>query len=388
MIYRHLTAMLLRDLNWSPIIGLVGSRQVGKTTLAQHIRPQLPNPSIYLDLELQDDWRKLEFAQEYLGAHADKTVIIDEVQVRPELFPLLRGLIDQDRRPGRFILLGSASPHLIRQNTETLAGRIAYHELSPFSYSEIKGTVSLEKHWLMGGFPGALLAPSPVIARKWMSDFTDTFIFRDLLRLGFTIPEPLLRNLLSMLSHLNGNLLNVADLAKSLGVTQPTVQKYLELLEGSFLLRRLAPYFSNASKRLVKSPKVYLRDTGLLHNLFRTFDLEALQGHPGLGHSWEGYVIEQVIREAPEFSDFFFYRTQNGAEIDLLIQSPGGRLIGIEVKYGSEPSISKGFHQSRQDLGLYKAYVITLGSEVIRRDPTLMVCPLAHFLTEELPLIE
>lgn len=388
MIERLLAQKILRDLSWSPIVGLVGSRQVGKTTLVKHLQSQIPKPTLYLDLELREDWFKLEDAQTYLSGHANKCVIIDEIQVRPELFALLRALTDQKRVPARFILLGSASPHIVKLNTETLAGRIAYHELPPFSFSEIRDRFSQEEHWLRGGFPSSLLAAEDFISRKWLSDFTETFIHRDLSRLGFAIPEGLLRNMLSMLAHLHGGVFNASALAASLGVTQPTVNKYLELLEGSFLTRRLPPYFVNLGKRLTKSPKLYLRDSGLLHNLLRVFDMEHLRGNPAVGVSWEGYVIEQIIREAPEFSDFYYYRTQHGAEVDLLLITPKGKKVCVEIKFSVAPVISKGFYQSVADLQPDFSYVITPGGERFDRSDGLRICPLSVFLEKELPTLE
>ncbi len=385
MIERLLTQKILRDLTWSPIVGLVGSRQVGKTTLVKHLQSQIAKPSLYLDLELREDWFKLEDAQTYLAGHADKCVIIDEIQVRPELFALLRALTDQKREPARFILLSSASPHIVKLNTETLAGRIAYHELPPFSYSEVRSLFSQEEHWLRGGFPGSLLAPEVLISRKWLDDFTETFIHRDLSRLGFVVPAGLVRNMLSMLAHLHGSMFNASALAASLGVTQPTVNKYLELLEGSFLIRRLPPYFANLGKRLTKSPKLYLRDSGLLHYLLRVFDMEHLRGNPAVGASWEGYVLEQIIREAPEFSDFYYYRTQNGAEVDILMITPKGKKVCIEIKFSVSPSISKGFYQSIEDLQSDFNYVITPSGERFDRSDGLRICPLSVFLEQELP---
>ena len=385
MIERLLSKKILRDLAWSPIVGLVGSRQVGKTTLVKHLQSQIPKASIYLDLELREDWFKLEDAQSYLSGHADKCVIIDEIQVRPELFALLRALTDQQREPARFLLLGSASPHIVKMNTETLAGRIAYHELPPFSYSEINAQFTQEQHWLRGGFPGSLLTPEPFISRKWLDDFTETFIHRDLSRLGFTVPAGLLRNMLSMLAHLHGGQLNVSNLAASLGIAQQTTNKYLELIEASFLIRRIQPYFANFGKRLTKSPKIYIRDSGLLHYLLRVFDLENLRGNPAVGPSWEGYVIEQIIREAPEFTDFFYYRTQNGAEVDCLLVTPSGKKICIEIKFSVAPVISKGFHHSIADLQPAASYVITPGGERFERNDGLVVCPLSIFLESELP---
>lgn len=387
MIERMLSYRILRDLAWSPIIGLVGSRQVGKTTLVKHLQSRIGKPSLYLDLELQEDWFKLEDAQSYLAGHADKCVIIDEVQIRPELFALLRALTDQQRIPARFILLGSASPHIVKLNTETLAGRIAYHELSPFSFSEVRGLFSQEEHFVHGGFPGALLAPESFISRKWLDDFTETFIHRDLARLGFAVPAGILKNMLSMLAHLHGSPLNVSALATSMGVSQPTANKYLELLEGSFLIRRLPPYFINMGKRLTKAPKMYLRDSGMLHYLLRVFDMESLRGNPAVGTSWEGYVIEQIIREAPEFSEFFYYRTHHGAEVDLLMITPKGEKVCIEIKFSVAPTISKGFYQSLADIQPKFKYVITPGGEKFDRADGLRICPLSLFLLEELPAL-
>lgn len=387
MIERMLTYRILRDLAWSPIIGLVGSRQVGKTTLIKHLQSRIGKPSLYLDLELQEDWFKLEDAQSYLAGHADKCVIIDEVQIRPELFALLRALTDQQRIPARFILLGSASPHIVKLNTETLAGRIAYHELSPFSFSEVRELFSQEEHFVHGGFPGSLLAPESFISRKWLDDFTETFIHRDLARLGFAVPAGILKNMLSMLAHLHGSPLNVSALATSMGVSQPTANKYLELLEGSFLIRRLPPYFINMGKRLTKAPKMYLRDSGMLHYLLRVFDMESLRGNPAVGTSWEGYVIEQIIREAPEFSEFFYYRTHHGAEVDLLMITPKGEKVCIELKFSVAPTISKGFYQSVTDIQPKFKYVITPGGERFDRADGLRICPLSLFLLEELPAL-
>ncbi len=388
MIERLITTKILRDLNWSPIIGLVGSRQVGKTTLARYLQTQITKPTIYLDLELTEDWFKLTDAQAYLSGHEDKCVVIDEIQIRPELFALLRALTDQKREPARFILLGSASPHIVKLNTETLAGRIAYHELSPFSYSEIKMLYSQEEHWLRGGFPNALLATEAFISRKWLDDFVETFIHRDLARLGFTVSANLVRNILSMLAHVHGGQLNTSALANSLGLTHPTVNKYLELMEGSFLIRRLPPYFKNVGKRLVKSPKLYIRDTGLLHYLLRIFSYEQLRGNPAIGASWESYVIEQIIREAPEFTDFYYYRTQNGAEVDLVMITPNGKIVCIEIKVSASPTITKGFYQSISDLQPQYKYVLTPSGECFDRADGLRICPLSIFLEKELPLLD
>ncbi len=388
MIKRILQQKVVRDLEWSPVVGIIGPRQVGKTTLVKSLEINNLKPFLYLDLELQEDLYKLRDAQSYLEQHQEKCIIIDEIQIKPELFALLRALTDKKREPARFIVLGSASPSIIKQKTETLAGRISYHELTPFSLGEVKDVVKQEEHWLKGGFPNALLASNMMFTRKWLNDFIETFIFRDIVNLGFQIPSNVLKNMLSMIAHFHGNLMNTSSLSNSLGISHPTTQKYIDLLEGSFLIRRLMPYHINIGKRLTKSPKIYFRDSGLLHSLMRIADLDSLYGNPVVGASWEGYVIEQIIREAPEFSEFYFYRTSNGAELDLFMISPSGRKIGFEIKFSITPIISKGFYISCEDLNIEKAYVITPRGERYVRNDNLVICPLETFLEKELPLLE
>ncbi len=387
MIQRRATVSILESLSFFPVVGIIGSRQVGKTTLAKHLQTLLHKESLYLDLELSSDYQKLADAQGYLSQHFDKCVFIDEIQVRPELFALLRALVDQQREPARFVILGSASPYIVKNNSETLAGRIAYHELAPFTWSEINTLSDWRTHWFRGGFPNALLAPSDTLSQRWLGDFTDTFVERDLQRLRFDVPAPVLRRLLFMVGHLHGTLLNQSQIGQSLGVTQPTVNRYLELLEGSFLIRRLSPWFRNAQKRLVKTPKIYFRDSGLLHRLWGLPDLESLYGHPSMGASWEGYVIEQIIQEAGEFSEFFFYRTQNGAEADLVWITPKNKLVCIEIKFSSAPVISKGFYQSVEDLQPDFKYIIVPQGETFNKPGALRVCALQDFLEKEMPLL-
>jgi len=383
MIHRSISQKILESLTWSPAVGIIGPRQVGKTTLVKHIAGQVKKPTIYLDLELTSDRKKLEDAESYLIGHENKCVIIDEVQLMPDLFALLRALIDRQREAGRFILLGSAAPHIVRQVTETLAGRITYYELFPFSRSEVSPIIDMKQHWLYGGFPEALLARHKQISRKWLDDFVETFIQRDLSRLGYTLPTSTMRRLITMLAHLNGDLLNASNLGRSLGITSPTVAKYLEILNGSFLVRQLPPFHVNLKKQLVKSPKIYLRDTGLLHHLLRIYDYEQLLSHPAVGNSWETFVIEQIIRESPEFSDFFFYRTRSGAEIDLLILRPDGKRWGIEIKFSNAPKVSKGFYYSLEDIQADRGFIITPGSETYPHKGT-KVGSLDWFLREVL----
>jgi len=384
MITRKVITRVLEDLSFFPIVGIIGSRQVGKTTLAKIIQDKIAQPVVFLDLELESDLKKLEDAETYLKQHLDKCVIIDEIQRLPKLFPLLRALVDLKRTAGRYLILGSASPSLVKDSSETLAGRIAYIELSPLSLSEIYPDISMRTHWLRGGFPDALLAPDLKFTWRWLENFLRTFAERDLRELGYEIPPARIKLILKMLSHLNSQTLNATQLAGSMGVSQPTVKRYLDLLEGGFIITRLQPYFSNVGKRLVKSPKVYFRDSGFFHQLANIYELESLYGHPLIGSSWEAYVVEQIKRAVTESWEFYFYRTHQGAEIDLLLVTPKGKMIGIEIKYSNAPSVSKGFYNCIEDLNIDKAYIITPESDTYSKNKNVMVCSLLHFLQHEL----
>jgi uncharacterized protein len=388
MIQRNLTSEITKALTYFPVVGIIGPRQVGKTTLAKQLLSELTRPSIYLDLELDEDIARLGNAQAYLQSHQDKCVVIDEIQLMPRLFALLRALIDQNRVPARFIILGSASPTLIRHSSETLAGRIAYNELAPLSLKEIEPEgISQNDHWFRGGFPNALLAPASDISAMWLRNFTNTFMEKDLRAMGYDISLPTMIKLYRMVAHIHGQLLNMSGLAASLGVSQPTVSKYLNLLEGGFLIHLLQPYYVNLGKRLVKSPKIYFRDTGILHQLAGIANLEALQGNLLLGASWEGYVIEQIRRVAGEAWQYYFYRTQVGAEMDLILISPAGKMTCIEIKYAVSPSLSKGFYQSLEDLKPHFQYVIVPTGTPYFLNEQLKICSLSDFLTHELALI-
>ena len=379
MIYRLLEKRLLEDLGYFPVVVLLGPRQVGKTTLAQTIRTQLPTESLYLDLELTTDMELLRNAESFLNSHADTCIILDEVQRKPDLFPLIRALVDQQRRPGRFLLLGSASPDLIKQSSDSLAGRVSYLELTPFALTEIKGEFTWQEHWLKGGFPIPLLTPSNRMAARWINNFIATFVERDLRGLGYQLTAPTLERFLRMLTTVHGNLLNLSDLARSMGQTHPTISHYLDLLEGGFLIHRLQPYFTNLTKRLVKSPKLYIRDSGILHRLARINTTDELQHHILIGASWEGYVIEQLRRTASE-TEFYFYRTQAGAECDLLVVLPDGRKACIEIKYADVPTLKKGFYVSLEDIGADFAYVITPNSRTYQLDKRITVMSLPNFM--------
>jgi uncharacterized protein len=388
MIKRFVAEDVLDSLNAFPIAGIIGPRQVGKTTLAKQLVTQISRPSIYMDLELPEDATRLKNAQAYLQSHEDKCVIIDEIQLLPELFLLLRALVDQNRVPGRFMILGSASPSLIRQSSETLAGRIAYTQLAPLSLSEIADTnISQDKHWFYGGFPDALLASSEKIAIKWLDNFLATFLEKDLRALGYEVSTQTLSKLYRMVAYIHGQILNVNMLSQSLGVSNPTVGKYLDLIEGGFLIRRLEPFYVNIGKRLVKAPKIYFRDTGILHQLLSIPTFDTLLGHNLIGASWEGYVIEQIQRAVLGRWQFFYYRTQAGAEIDLILISPNGKMIAIEIKYSLAPSLSRGFYQSIIDLTPDYQYVIIPSGSAYFFNKDLKICSLIDFLTVELPTL-
>ncbi|WP_421825686.1 ATP-binding protein [Larkinella sp.] len=387
MIYRQLTHRITQDLSFFPTLGLIGPRQVGKTTLAKSLEGKLNKPILYLDLELSTDQQKLTDAETYLKQHFDKCVVLDEIQRMPDLFPLLRALIDQKREPARYLLLGSASPELIRNSSESLAGRISYLELMPFSWPEVQSVSTLEMHWLKGGFPDAFTAPNLIFTFRWLANFVQTYLERDLRLLGYEISGSTLNKLLSMLAYVHSNVLNMSDLSRSLGVSQPTVNRYLDLLEGSFIIHRLPPYFSNVSKRLVKAPKLYVRDSGLLHQLAQVTNSEVLLGHPIVGASWEGYVIEQIRRTLQTGWEFYYYRTHAGAEIDLLLVAPNGKKVAIEIKFSNAPVVSKGFYVSIDDIKPDHVFVIIPSGESYPKSDGIWICNLTDFLVNRLPEI-
>lgn len=364
MIIRQSHEIVRSRLEQFPAVALLGPRQVGKTTLALEIAAH--RPSIYLDLENPADQQKLVDPELYLSAHADKLVILDEVQRMPGLFQILRGLIDQgrrnNRRSGRFLLLGSASIQLLRQSGESLAGRIAYIELSPLNAMEIKAG-TCEQLWIRGGFPDSFLAASDETSAIWRENFIRTYLERDIPQLGPRIPAETLRRFWSMLAHLQGGILNAAQLARALGVDGKTVARYLDLLVDLLLVRRLQPLHANVGKRLVKSPKVYVRDSGIVHTLLGLDNREAVMGHPVAGGSWEGCVIENLLSVAPTRTEAWFYRTAAGAEIDLVLQTPNEGRWAIEVKRGLAPRLEKGFHLACEDLQPERAFVVYPGQE-------------------------
>ncbi|MDQ0969161.1 putative AAA+ superfamily ATPase [Flavobacterium sp. W4I14] len=385
LIIRNLASELRNRLKKSPAIAILGPRQVGKTTLAK----DLSSDYIYLDMENPRDVAKLQDAYTFLESLQDHTVIIDEVQLFPSLFSLLRPLIDAKRTPGRFILLGSASPELVKGVSETLAGRISYNELCPIGLTELPDTIGFEQHWFRGGFPESLLSENDLFSKEWIDDFIVSYVERDLAKMfGVDLAPMLLRNFWSMLAHLNGNLFNGESFARSLGVSAPTVNRYLDFLEGGFLIRRLQPWFVNAKKRLIKSPKTYIRDTGILHRLLNIPSYSDLFGHPGVGASWEGYVVEQIYQIKGKQTDLFFYRTQTGAECDLILVQGITPIACIEIKLSNAPTISKGFINCIKDLEPRYRYIITPNSETYLSSNDITVTNIKHFLSNILPQIQ
>jgi predicted AAA+ superfamily ATPase len=348
----------------SPAVGLLGPRQVGKTTLALQIAEG--RPAVYLDLESPADRSRISEPELYFADHADELVILDEIHRAPGIFEALRGTIDRGRREGRgigrFLLLGSAAIELLAQSGETLAGRVSYMELDPFDISEV-GQDAVDRHWSRGGFPESYLATSDSASVRWREDFIRTYLEREIPQLGPRIPAETLRRLWTMLAHNQGQLLNAAAIARGLGVSSPTVNSYLDLLVDLLLVRRLQPRLANVGKRQVRSPKTYVRDSGLLHALLGLSDKEALLGHPILGPSWEGYVIENLIALAPERVEPSFYRTSGGAEIDLVLRWPDGKEWAIEVKRSLSPQPTRGMRSAIEDLEPERSLIVYPGED-------------------------
>jgi uncharacterized protein len=369
--YNRLLAPILQDeLSFSPAVALLGPRQVGKTTLALAVAQSRPH--VYLDLESERDQHKLAQPELYLQSHLDKLVIVDEVHRAPGLFPVLRGLIDQARREGRdagrYLLLGSASLDVLKQSGETLAGRIAYLDLSALNVQEV-GAGAQDTLWLRGGFPASFQAPSDERSLRWRANFIRTYLERDIPQFGPRIAAETLRRFWTMLAHHQGGLLNVAHLARNLGVDAKTAGGYIDLLCDLLLVRRLQPWHANVGKRLVKSPKVYVRDSGLLHALLNIQNTEQLLSHMVVGASWEGHCIENLLSCAPQGVTPYFYRSSGGAEIDLLLALPNSDLWAVEFKRSISPKPERGFYSACEDIKPQRKWVVYPGQEAY---------PLAH----------
>ena len=380
---RSLYPSLLESLQTFPVVGLVGPRQVGKTSLAKQLATDLSatgRSPVMLDLERPSDLAKLAEPELFLEPLADRLVIVDEVQLKPDLFGVLRALVDARRTPGQFLILGSAAPSLIQHSSETLAGRVEFLELAPFSLCEVKGQTHLDAThlWQRGGYPECYLARSDAASMRWREAFIRSYLERDIPQLGIRTSAATLRRFWLMLAHHHGQLWNASTLAGSLGLSAPSVRHYLDILESTFMVRVLQPYSANLGKRLVKSPKVYLRDSGLLHALLNLPDHQALLGHPVLGASWEGWVIEQILSQAPVGSRPYFFRTASGNEIDLLLELPGGKLSAIEIKHSASPKLGKGFNEVLDALQLERGWVIAPVNEPYPATARARVLPLSH----------
>lgn len=364
MIERCLEPSVQTALSNYPAVALLGARQVGKTTLARQIGDM--HSAVYLDIERPSDRQKLTDPEAYLSLHNQRLVILDEVQHMPELFPVLRSLIDEGRRSGRytacFLLLGSATGELLRQSGESLAGRIAYLELPPLQLLELPADQQ-NTLWLRGGFPDSFLASSDTKSVDWRQNLISTYLERELPSHGTRLPAQTLRRLWTMLAHLQGGLLDVSQLAKGLVIDAKTVHRYLDMLGDLMLLRKLPPWHSNLGKRLVKSPKLYVRDSGLLHGLLGLKTHEALLAHPVVGNSWEGFAIETLLNAAPRDAQVGFYRSSNGAEIDLVIDAPGQGLVAIEMKRSRSAKPRRGFYSACEDLQPTHRFLVHGGAD-------------------------
>lgn len=383
MIPRQLTSTLLQRLRQSPVVALLGSRQVGKTTLAREL--ETGKPIHYLDLERPSDLAKLADPELYLSGFAGRLVILDEVQRVPDLFPVLRSLVDERRRAGEkaghFLLLGSASPELLQQSAETLAGRISYLELGPLRTLELGSPDhDLPTHWERGGYPDSFLATDRETSLQWREDFLTSYVERYLPQQGITAPPILLRRFCTMLAHQQGATVNLSKLAGSLGIDGKTARRYLDLLQGLYLVRSLPPWSRNAGKRLVKSAKVYWRDSGILHSLAGLRDLEQVLGHPLCGASWEGYCIEQILGLLPKDAVASHYRTHAGAEVDLVIERAGGEVLAVEIKRTLSPKVTPGLVESMATLGAGRGVILIPEGESYPLTQSVTACGLVRFL--------
>jgi len=357
MVMRLSTPNLQEDLAFSPAVGLLGPRQVGKTTLARQLADSVD--SQWFDLQRSSDIARLEESEQLLPQFADKLVVIDEIQLMPSLFGLLRPIIDENRKPGRFLLLGSASPALIRGASESLAGRISYRELSPISLLELAGEeIDVKQHLIVGGYPEPLLHLPASRRERWYRDFVRTYLTRDLAEIGHNVSDQAFGRLLRMLAYAQGGLFNASAFARSLTITNDTVRRYVSILEESFLVRSLQPWLPNLKKRLVKSPRLFIRDSGLVTYFLGISDYSDLLGRPEAGAIWEGYVIEEICRVIGDTAEPYFYRTNGGAELDLILDFKSYQLA-FEIKLSTAPKLSRGFYAAVEDLKPKQTFVVT-----------------------------
>lgn len=381
-IQRNIEKTVNQYLKVFPAVAILGPRQCGKSTLVKNLAKNWAH-SVYLDLQNDGDLNKLSEPMLFFQSNEDKIICLDEIQLVPKLFSILRSVIDNNRRNGKFILLGSASRNLIQQTSESLAGRIGMIYLAPFTINEVnrRDGFSLNKFWLRGGFPDSYLAEEEDYSKIWRENFIKTFIERDIPQLGFQIPALQLKRFLVMCAHLQGQLLNASKLGESLGLTHPTIRRYVDLLEQTFILRTLMPYEGNVKKRLIKSPKVFVRDSGLLHTLLTINSYNDLLGNPIFGVSWKGMVIENIIVNMPDWN-YYFYKTAAGDELDLILEK-GDQRIAIECKASTAPKPTKGFWNALEDIKPQKIYIIAPIADSYPIKESVMVCGLAIFLEME-----
>ncbi len=385
MIKRTAHAEITELLTEFPAVGVLGPRQVGKTTLAQEIAQASSKEFLYLDLESPSDLSRISEPEDYFERYKGRLIILDEIQRVPELFPILRGIIDRRQREGyhtgQFLILGSASLDLLQQSSETLAGRIAYKELAGLTALEID-PYDQDKLWLRGGFPRSFLAKDDHAAMRWRTNFISTYLERDVPQLGLRIPAVTLRRLWIMLAHNQGGQLNVAQLGANLDVSASTAKRYIELLEDLLLVHALRPWSGNIGKRLVKTPKVYIRDSGLTHALLNLTTLDDVFGHPVVGASWEGFVVENLLSCLRTGASCWFYRTSAGAEIDLVIEQGPRKTYAIEIKRSLAPTVSKGFHLGCEDIGATRRFIVYPGKEAYAVKPNVSALPLTEMMNE------
>ncbi|MBI9106633.1 MAG: ATP-binding protein [Spirochaetales bacterium] len=380
MIDRNLESEIMKYLSISPITALLGPRQCGKSTLARKIITDHPDAWIYLDLERPSDLRQLDDPELFFISAGEKIVCIDEIQLRPDIFPVIRSIVDEKNCNAQIFLLGSASPQLLKQGSESLAGRIMFLELTPFTLNEIPNA-EYQDHLVKGGFPRSFLSDEET-SYIWRQNFIRTFIERDLITLGTKLTSMQLQRLLTMCAHLQGQIFNISKISESLGISRSVINNWLDILIQTFMIRRLEPFEVNLKKRLVKSPKLYVRDSGLVNSLLELRNFQHILSHPGFGNIWEGYAIENILIANPNWNSSF-YRTSQGAEIDLVLSS-GSRIIAVECKATVAPKLTKGFWTAIEDIGAQSTWVIIPEGRRYSIRENVHVISLKEFLSEKL----
>lgn len=358
MIQRHIMHQIASRAKRFPVVGIIGPRQVGKTTFVKSLLKKTSKEVVYLDLELPSDRNLLRDPELYFRENMKSTLVLDEIQHAPNLFAVMRSLIDVNRKPARFVVTGSASPDLLRQGAESLAGRIIFCELGPLSLLEI-GARDFQQLWLRGGFPRSFLAKNNKDSFEWLNSFVQTYVYRDIASLGLSVNKSVIMQLLQMISSTNGSVINYSSLSKSIGVSVTTIMRFVDILEDTFVVRRLTAYHHSMKKRLVKAPKIFVRDTGLLHALWNVHTTKALFGHHLLGHSWEGFVIQQVAVHLKEELQLYYYRTQDGSEVDLIIVKGNKPFVALEIKFTDSPVLTKGNHIALEDVKAKHNFIVT-----------------------------